>query len=222
MRSGRARLPEPTADPGVPNGPGGPDAPGAPGGGAGAGPRRSRPWPSGPVTDSAERSPRHGPESIGHRIARLRAERGLTQQQLADRTAVSRVAISHVEAGISMPSERTVTLLAGIFGVEPPELVADTTYPEARAERLPLVAARYTETEHQLALLARDLAWLERGERGPDRDRVAEEVAAYWRPALAELVERAADPHQRRLAEQGLVALTETMRQTRATGQSAR
>ena len=97
-------------------------------------------------------------ESLGRRIARLRAELGWTQQDVADRLGASRVAVSHMEGGLSTPSERTVTLLAGLFKLEPHELVADTGYPVAKAERLPVVAARYTEVELQLRLFERDLA----------------------------------------------------------------
>src|SRR5262245_9075186 len=104
------------------------------------------------------------PESLGQRIARLRARRGWTQQELADRLAASRVAVSHFEMGLATPSERTVVLLAGLFSQEPHELVAGTGYPAAKAERLPLVACRYTEVEFQLALLRRDLEWAARVE----------------------------------------------------------
>jgi len=96
-------------------------------------------------------------EKLGRRIADLRSKLGWTQQELADRVGISRVALSHVEAGMSDPGERTVTLLAGVFKLEPHELVAGTTYPPAKADRLPLVAARYTEVELQLALLEQDL-----------------------------------------------------------------
>ena len=97
-------------------------------------------------------------EKLGRRIADHRAKLGWTQQELADRIGISRVALSHLEAGMSDPGERTVTLLSGVFKVEPHELVADTTYPRAKADRLPLVTARYTEVELQLALLEHDLA----------------------------------------------------------------
>ena len=86
------------------------------------------------------------------------AKLGWTQAELAERVGISRVAVSHLEAGISTPGERTVALLAGVFKVEPHELVAGTDYPAAKAERLPVVAARYTEVEHQLALLDARLA----------------------------------------------------------------
>jgi transcriptional regulator with XRE-family HTH domain len=94
---------------------------------------------------------------LGRRIAQLRGDLGWTQQDLADRLGVSRVAVSHIESGLSTPSERTVTLLAGLCKLEPHQLVADTDYPVAKAERLPVVACRYTEVELQLRLFERDL-----------------------------------------------------------------
>lgn len=97
-------------------------------------------------------------ERLGRRIARLRNDLGWTQQELADRLGVSRVAVSHVEGGVNVPGERTVTLMAGLFKVEPHELVAGTDYPGAKAERLPVVATRYTQVELMLRLLERDLA----------------------------------------------------------------
>jgi transcriptional regulator with XRE-family HTH domain len=99
-------------------------------------------------------------ESLGQRIAQYRAANGWTQQELAERLAISRVAVSHLEAGMTDPGERTVTLLAGLFKVDPYELVANTSYPVAKIERLPLVAPRYTEVELQLRLLDQDLARL--------------------------------------------------------------
>jgi transcriptional regulator with XRE-family HTH domain len=105
---------------------------------------------------------------LGPRIAQLRAELGWTQQELADRLAVSRVAVSHLEAGMSTTGERTIALLAGVFKIEPHELVAGTNYPPAKAERLPVVVCRYTEVELQLRLLDLDR------ERGLDEARRAE------------------------------------------------
>jgi transcriptional regulator with XRE-family HTH domain len=139
---------------------------------------------------------------LGRRIAGLRARRGWTQQQLADRLAMSRTAVSHLEAGLSQPSERTVTVLAGLFRVEPFELVAGTAYPAARAERLPLVAARYTEIELQLALLDADLRWA--AEAPPVvRDRVVE----TWTARLRDLAATAHDAEERALVEARRAAL---------------
>ncbi len=122
---------------------------------------------------------------VGRRIAVGRAALGFTQQELAARVGISRVALSNLESGRSEPGERTVTLLAGVFGMEPHELVADTTYPAAKADRLPLVAARHTEVELQLALLERDLRWLESAPAP-----MAAQVVCTWRRDLAELLGR--------------------------------
>ncbi len=107
----------------------------------------------------SEKSDRPPGEGLGRRIAAHRAKLGWTQQELAVRLAISRVAVSHLEAGMSDPGERTVALLASVFKVDPHDLVAGTTYPRARAERLPLVVATHTEVELQIALLDRDLEW---------------------------------------------------------------
>jgi transcriptional regulator with XRE-family HTH domain len=119
-------------------------------------------------------------ESLGRRIAAFRAKLGYTQQELADRLAVSRTAVSHLEAGMTVPGERTVVLLAGLFKIEPGDLVAGTSYPIAKAERLPATAARYTELELLSVLLDNDVAWLERTD-GADEARVLDEWDARLR-----------------------------------------
>src|SRR4051812_47976650 len=124
----------------------------------------------------------HMAENLGRRIASFRASLGWTQQDLADRLAVSRVAVSHIEAGLREPGERTVVLLSGLFKVEPWELVGGTAYPEAKAERLPAVACRYTEVELQLRLLELD------EERGLDSTRRAD-----WNSRLAALAKTTFD-----------------------------
>jgi transcriptional regulator with XRE-family HTH domain len=126
---------------------------------------------------------------LGRRIARLRGGLGWTQADLATRLAISRVALSHLEAGISVPGERTVTLLAGLFKLEPHELVEGTNYPRAKAERLPLVVCRYTEVELQLALLG---AVLERADSGLDPVEADE-----WRQRLRKLRGVSHDPRER-------------------------
>lgn len=136
-------------------------------------------------------------EQLGRRIAELRVKHGLTQQALAERLAISRVAVSHLESGLSQPGERTVTLLASVFRTTPHQLVAGTSYPAAKAERLPLVVAHYTEVEHQLALLEADLRWC--GHVGPA---VAEDVLGGWLTRLDLLEAGTPDPAERReLAE---------------------
>lgn len=128
------------------------------------------------------------PSNLGQRIASLRTDRGLTQADLAERVAISRVALSNLESTRSVPGERTIVLLAGIFHMEPHDLVADTDYPVAKAERLPAVANRHTEVDLQLALLERDLRWLEGAPRA-----VAARVRSGWQGKLAALRSASAD-----------------------------
>jgi transcriptional regulator with XRE-family HTH domain len=119
-------------------------------------------------------------ETIGQRIAKNRRRLGWTQEQLARQVAISRVAISHIESDLSLPSERTVTLLAGSFKCSPRELVAGTTYPQAKAERLPFKVNWYTELDLQMALFERDLNWLKLLLESDDFTRHAEEVRHHW------------------------------------------
>jgi transcriptional regulator with XRE-family HTH domain len=138
-------------------------------------------------------------ESLGRRIAKQRAELGWTQQELADRVAVSRVALSHLESDLSTAGERTVALLAGVFGMEPHDLVAGTSYPVAKADRLPLVVTRYTEVELQCRLLDRDL---EQCSRTGDRT-----VLEGWAERLVELRSATLDARQRELLDQAATRL---------------
>ena len=124
-------------------------------------------------------------QTIGKRIAQLRQQNGWTQQSLAERLAISRVAVSHIEMDISIPGERTITLLAGLFKTTPYELVEGSTYPAAKAERLPLTACWYTPIERDLALLENDLAWLGELKDTSDYLRLREKVRRKWAARLA-------------------------------------
>ncbi len=137
------------------------------------------------------------PEPIGRRIARLRSMRGWTQQALAARLAASRVAVSHIEMDLTTPSERTITLIAGLFKLQPDELVAGTTYPQARAERLPWVVCCYTAFEAGTACLENDLAWLKKLRDQSGWERWAEEIAARWAPWLEEQAATGLDEEER-------------------------
>ena len=160
------------------------------------------PPPDAPPTSSTADDGHCYDGHLGRRIAACRVELGLTQQALAARIAISRVALSNLESGRSVPGERTVTLLAGIFGMEPWDLVEGTSYPLAKVDRLPLVTARHTEVELQLALLQRDLTWLESAPPALARD-----VVDRWRRDLAELERTTADPAQRALLRSALAGL---------------
>jgi len=146
--------------------------------------------------------PQYPDETLGQRIARLRARRGWTQERLAEYLAASRVAVSHFEMGLALPSERTIVLLAGLFKLEPHELIAGTGYPAAKAERLPPVACRYTEVEYQLALLRRDIEWA----AGLDAA-ARQQIGAAWRAKVADLLDGAYDEDERAALEQAAQAI---------------
>jgi transcriptional regulator with XRE-family HTH domain len=124
--------------------------------------------------------------TIGKRIAFLRQKYGWTQKSLADRLAMSRVAISHFEMDLSIPSERSITLMAGIFKLSPFDLVEGTTYPRAKAERLPELTNLYTELELQLALLTNDYAWLCHFNNLSMKRNTMHEILEKWLPRLEE------------------------------------
>ena len=146
-------------------------------------------------------------ETIGQRIGQLRQAKGWTQQALAERIAISRVAISHIEMDLSTPGERTIALLAGVFKVSPQALVADTTYPQAKAERLPPVVCSYTALEVDLSLLENDLGWLERFAGSSHHPRLLEEVRARWLPRLEAWRRQVLDSEQEAQLDAAFAAL---------------
>jgi len=61
-------------------------------------------------------------QSIGERVAKLRRERGLTQEQLAERAGVSRNHIADIELGMRNTGVWSFVLLSRAFGVTLSEL----------------------------------------------------------------------------------------------------
>ncbi len=161
-------------------------------------------------------------ETLGQRIGRLRSLLGWTQQELADRVAISRVAVSHLEMGVSVPSERTVALLAGVFHLDPLDMIEGTAYPDAKVERLPLVTARYTEVELQLALMQRDLGWLGQLEGQPNADAVCKRVHREWDVRLSHLASSEPDPGERKLLAEARTTLRANTAPFRHTARNVR
>ncbi|MBP3520828.1 MAG: helix-turn-helix transcriptional regulator, partial [Oscillospiraceae bacterium] len=62
-------------------------------------------------------------EKFGEFISRLRKEKGLTQQELADRLFISNKAVSKWERGQSLPDIDLLTPLSDILGVSVAELL---------------------------------------------------------------------------------------------------
>ena len=133
-------------------------------------------------------------ETIGKRIAKLRVDKGWTQQYLADRIAISRVAISHIEVDLTLPGERTITLLAGMFKMTPSELVADTTYPTAKSDRLPFSVCCYTPLECDLLLLQNDIDWLKILQNSTSFESIKDQIFTRWSSILGEWESQLIDP----------------------------
>ena len=57
-------------------------------------------------------------EQLGARIARLRRERGLTQEMLADKMGVSPQAVSKWERGLAFPNPVWLDDLADVLGTD--------------------------------------------------------------------------------------------------------
>ena len=136
-------------------------------------------------------------QTIGKRIAQLRNQAGWTQQYLAERLAISRVAVSHIEMDLTIPGERTITLLAGLFKIMPHDLVTATTYPQAKIDRLPLVACCYTHLERDLDLLTNDMDWLDRLHHHPQFKAFREQVRSRWIDTLAAYQTTTLDPQEK-------------------------
>lgn len=64
--------------------------------------------------------------TLGKKIYALRTEKGMTQEQLAERLGVSRQSVSKYEYNQSTPELEKIKLLAEIFEVTPDDLINDT------------------------------------------------------------------------------------------------
>ena len=62
--------------------------------------------------------------TIGSRIARLRKEKGMTQEALAEKLGVSSQAVSKWENDLACPDVSLLTTLADVLGVTTDELLS--------------------------------------------------------------------------------------------------
>ena len=88
---------------------------------------------------------------IGCRIAELRKENGLTQQELADKLFVSRSLVCKWESGKRQPDYRSVEQIAGVLGIDPGRIVSTE---ELLLEELSDCVAAGSRTEDKAALTA--------------------------------------------------------------------
>lgn len=71
-------------------------------------------------------------ETFGTRFARLRKEKGLTQDFVAEKANVSPQAVSKWENDINMPDITLLPMLSDLLGVTTDELLGKETVPEVR------------------------------------------------------------------------------------------
>lgn len=57
-------------------------------------------------------------DKVAKRLAQLRRDKGLTQEQLAEHSGLDRVAIANIETGIRRPTVTTIYRLAKGMGVQ--------------------------------------------------------------------------------------------------------
>ena len=72
---------------------------------------------------SKPKSASSGQETLGQRLARIRKERGFTQQQLAERTGLIQVLISDYENGKLRLSAEMAVRFADVLGITTDELL---------------------------------------------------------------------------------------------------
>lgn len=70
---------------------------------------------------------------LKERLAELRRERGLTQDELAEEVGVSRQTVSKWERGLIAPSGASLIALGRVYGIPVDELVNEALSPEERA-----------------------------------------------------------------------------------------
>lgn len=64
-------------------------------------------------------------EAFGQVLKRFRAEKGLSQQQLALESNLDRTFISLMERGLRQPSLTTILQLSVVLGIAPSKLIAE-------------------------------------------------------------------------------------------------
>lgn len=91
---------------------------------------------------------------LAERVKKLRHQRNLTQEQLAERTELSVVYISNVECAKRVPSLDTMLSLCRVLECTPDELL-DGFYPEKREptpQQIKALFERSTANERQFML----------------------------------------------------------------------
>ena len=86
---------------------------------------------------------------FARRLVKLRSEKGLPQQKLADALDVSKSTISLYETGDTVPDAKNIVRLCNIFGVSCDYLLCQTNYRRPKDERLTIEEMGYSEKAAQ-------------------------------------------------------------------------
>lgn len=91
---------------------------------------------------------------IGQRIRRIRKERGLSQEELAEQVDISVTHMSHIETGNTKLSLPVLVSIAGVLQVRTDDLLSDRADADSALEEIAAVLDRCTD---QQALLIADV-----------------------------------------------------------------
>ncbi len=84
------------------------------------------------------------------RLEKLRSEKGLTQEQVAEAAGVSRVSYTRYENGTRVPKASPLLRLAELFDVDPSYIVGDTDNKKSGKDLKPEVVAEHDALFEQL------------------------------------------------------------------------
>jgi transcriptional regulator with XRE-family HTH domain len=92
-------------------------------------------------------------------LKRIRLERGLTQERLADLSGVSRPAIHRIENGQQVPRRKTVTKLAKVLDIHPADIAPELfTKPGGKPPGVKVTPKVQKQFDGYIATLARRIA----------------------------------------------------------------
>jgi len=140
------------------------------------------------------------------RLREWRERATLSQEELKERSGISRATIADLEAGNRGAQPRTIRRLAAALGVEPADLYEDPDSPKAEAlpsQQLTLNGLlaeewRYRPTTQDVQALDRYLSRLQReldedGMRRPDVERELDVIRAFGPTVCASMSDETAD-----------------------------
>jgi hypothetical protein len=97
---------------------------------------------------------------------------------------MSRLAISHIEMDLTIPSKRSSTSFNFVFKLSPIQLFEGTTYLRAKMERLPEIITTNTDLELNFALLKNDQEWIDRLSHHWKKNEWIQQLKEKWYPML--------------------------------------